>query len=105
MSARSRIVANWAIPRFGAWSRILFRYASEAQAQDHATQTAQRLTQLIPQHDPNAEIIGPAPCFYTRIAGMYRWHLIVRGDSPLAVVRAVALETDWYIDVDPIDLL
>ena len=92
-------------PPFRRMVRILFRYASEAQAQDHATQTAQRLTQLIPQHDPNAEIIGPAPCFYTRIAGMYRWHLIVRGESPLAVVRAVALETDWYIDVDPIDLL
>ena len=92
-------------PPFRRMVRILFRYASEALAQQHASQTAQRLQQLAPQHDPTAEIIGPAPCFYTRIAGTYRWHLIVRGECPLDLVKAIPMETDWYVDVDPIDLL
>jgi primosomal protein N' (replication factor Y) len=50
-------------------------------------------------------LIGPAPCFFSRIAGRYRWQIVVRGADPLPLLRDVALPWGWRIDVDPVSLL
>ena len=52
-----------------------------------------------------AELIGPAPCFFSRIQGRYRWQIVIRAHDPVALLRDVALPSGWRVDVDPISLL
>ena len=52
----------------------------------------------------HADLIGPAPCFFRRIRGEYRWHVIIRADDPLSFVPAT-LPPGWVMDIDPVSLL
>jgi len=55
--------------------------------------------------DQQADLIGPAPCFYSRVRGRYRWQIIIRAADPASLLRDVALPRDWRVDVDPTTLL
>jgi len=55
--------------------------------------------------DQQADLIGPAPCFYNRVRGRYRWQIVIRASDPASLLRDVALPRDWRVDVDPITLL
>jgi primosomal protein N' (replication factor Y) len=55
--------------------------------------------------DLRADLIGPAPCFYSRVRGRYRWQIVIRASDPASLLRDVALPRDWQVDVDPISLL
>ena len=50
-------------------------------------------------------IIGPAPCFFARLAGQYRWHIVVRADDPSSLLHDFPLPKNWRIDIDPASLL
>jgi primosomal protein N' (replication factor Y) len=52
-----------------------------------------------------AALIGPAPCFYSRLAGRSRWQIVVRARDPMPLLHDVALPQGWQVDVDPISLL
>ena len=51
------------------------------------------------------ELIGPAPCFFSRVQGRYRWQIVLRGRDPLPLLSSVALPRGWRVDVDPVSLL
>jgi primosomal protein N' (replication factor Y) len=59
--------------------------------------TEQKLTQT--------SLIGPAPCFYPRRDKLYRWHVVIRGTDPTAVLDDVRPSHALHIDVDPVSLL
>ncbi len=93
-------------PPFRRMARILFRYPSEVEAQRAAEQTANLLRGRIRSRGlTGTEIIGPAPAFFTRVAGYYRWHLLLRGPDPAAALRGLTFDKNWYVDVDPVDVL
>jgi primosomal protein N' (replication factor Y) len=50
------------------------------------------------------ELIGPVPSFFSKVDGIYRWQIIVRGPDPVSLLRDVKLN-DWRIEIDPISLL
>jgi primosomal protein N' (replication factor Y) (superfamily II helicase) len=50
------------------------------------------------------EIIGPAPCFFARLSGYYRWQIVLRGPDPASLLRGRPL-ADWRIEVNPPSLL
>ena len=50
------------------------------------------------------EIVGPAPCFFEREVGRYRWQVVVRGPHPRQVIPA-ELPENCTLDVDPVSLL
>ena len=59
-------------------------------------------------------VLGPAPCFLSRIKGKYRWHVALKGPSAArmsAVVRAVVQRVDlpsdvgFCVDVDPVGMM
>jgi primosomal protein N' (replication factor Y) len=54
---------------------------------------------------PEIDVIGPAPAFLSRIRGQYRWHLVVRGRDPHALLEGVDFGRGWRVDVDPVSLL
>ncbi len=52
-----------------------------------------------------ANLIGPAPCFFSRVGGYYRWQVVVRTPDPTPLLHDVALPWGWRVDVDPVSLL
>jgi len=50
------------------------------------------------------ELIGPVPCFFAKMAGVYRWQVVVRGPHPEKVLRDLRLD-GWRVEVDPVSLL
>jgi primosomal protein N' (replication factor Y) len=51
------------------------------------------------------ELIGPAPCFFTRENKMFRWHVLLRGPDPLPALEGLNLPRGWHVDVDPVEVL
>ena len=54
---------------------------------------------------PDTNLIGPAPSFFPRERGKWRWQIIVRGSDPCVLLRDMRLPLGWRIDVDPVSLL
>lgn len=63
------------------------------------------LSQEIKRQGFEATLIGPAPCFFSRLEGRYRWQILIRGPEPAALLRDVALPRGWQVDVDPVTTL
>ncbi len=51
------------------------------------------------------DLIGPAPCFFSRVQDRYRWQIVLRGRDPMPLLSDVALPRGWRVDVDPVSLL
>jgi primosomal protein N' (replication factor Y) len=54
---------------------------------------------------PGLDLIGPAPAYLSRLRGSYRWHLIVRGHEPHALLERMTFGPGWRVDVDPVNML
>jgi primosomal protein N' (replication factor Y) (superfamily II helicase) len=50
------------------------------------------------------EIIGPVPCFFNKVAGTYRWQIVLRGPDPAALLRGFDLG-QARVEVNPPSLL
>ena len=93
-------------PPFRRLARILIQRESEVRAEQEARQAAEQLRQIIDTKDlRGSELIGPAPCFFTRIRRQYRWHLLLRSPDPGLALDELQPGRDWIIDLDPLDLL
>jgi primosomal protein N' (replication factor Y) len=93
-------------PPFSQLVRLLYADNSSKKATAEAERVSRLLRLNITRRGlPNLDVIGPAPCFLSRIAGKYRWHLILRGREPTTPLVDLALPTGWRVDVDPVSLL
>ncbi len=93
-------------PPFRRFVRILFRYPSETKAQHEAERAAALLRSRLDALDmTGTEIIGPAPCFFTRENTVYRWQLLLRGPDPTPALEGLPIPQGWYVDVDPAEVL
>jgi primosomal protein N' (replication factor Y) len=54
--------------------------------------------------DGKSAVIGPAPCFFSKVDGKYRWQIVLRGGDPGAQLEGQRL-ADWRIEIDPVSLL
>ncbi len=93
-------------PPFRRLARIIFRDESETRARSEAETAANTLRARLAKLSLTAtEIIGPAPCFFSRVNKIFRWHIILRGPDPSAVLRGFDVPRSWHVDLDPIDVL
>ena len=93
-------------PPFRRLARILFSYTDPYKARKQAEIGASRVRRLLRKHDlSGTSLIGPAPCFFTRIDRHYRWHLLLRGPNPVVALRELKTEPGWQIDLDPTETL
>ena len=93
-------------PPFRRLARIVFRDANAERAQEGAHNAASQLRHIIAQRGlTGTSLIGPAPCFFSRIDRQYRWQLLLRGPDPLSALAGLKTEAGWQIDIDPLDLL
>jgi len=91
-------------PPFRRLVRLLFRSSSAESAEREAKRLAGRIrTELARREDPT-EVVGPTPCFFTRLHGLWRWQILLRGSDPAKAVPA-DLPEGWTADVEPVSLL
>ena len=92
-------------PPFNRLVRLEYRHVQSAKAEAEALVMAQKITQWLTMNDRRqTTLIGPAPCFFSRQAGFYRWQIILRGPEPASLLRGKSLG-DWRVEVDPLSLL
>ncbi len=87
-------------PPFTRLVRLEFRDADQASAEKEARRVGEKLSAI----GGKSTVIGPVPCFFSKVAGLYRWQIILRGSNPKEMLRGVRLD-NWRVEVDPISLL
>jgi len=92
-------------PPFARLVRLEFRHYDAAKAEAEARAMAEKIEKwLIMDDRRQTTVIGPVPCFFAKLNGMYRWQLILRGPEPAALLRG-RLPEGWRVEVDPVSLL
>jgi primosomal protein N' (replication factor Y) (superfamily II helicase) len=92
-------------PPFSGLIRLEYRSYDAAKAQREASVLATRLQQRVQAEGrTSVNIIGPAPCFYTRLDGKYRWQIVLRGANLLTLLQEPPGH-EWRIEVEPASLL
>lgn len=95
-------------PPYSRLARLLFRAADARRAQRLAESVGQELREYVTNKKlADAQVIGPAPCFFTRIRDDYRWHIILRAPDPASILRGLVLPPApaCRVDIDPLNLL
>jgi primosomal protein N' (replication factor Y) len=65
-------------PPFTRLIRLEYRHQDPHKAEETALALAENLRGWIRKADIKAEMIGPAPCFFSRLYGRYRWQIVLR---------------------------
>jgi primosomal protein N' (replication factor Y) len=91
-------------PPFTKLVRCEYRHHDPQVAEEAALAFAGHLQGWITDEGHPVEMIGPVPCFFTRLYGRYRWQIILRGPDPKELLRN-RQPPDWIIEVDPPSLL
>jgi primosomal protein N' (replication factor Y) len=92
-------------PPFARLARLEFRHFDAARAEAEARQLAGRLRrQMEAERWKLMTMIGPAPCYFSKVNNQYRWQIVLRGADPALFLRAHPPE-HWRTEVDPLSLL
>ncbi len=92
-------------PPYSQLVRLEYRHYDPARAKKEAEVLAAKLQeQLKVEGRKLTNIIGPAPCFFSKLDGKLRWQIVLRGMELLPLLRGRLL-SDWRVEVEPISLL
>jgi primosomal protein N' (replication factor Y) len=92
-------------PPFGRLVRLEFRHRDNERAEAEAQKTASRLkSRLGAERRTQTILVGPVPCFFSRLRGEYRWQIVLRGPNPKEVLQGQRFD-GWRVEVDPTSLL
>ena len=100
-------------PPFSRLLRMEYRHVQATKAESETQGLAVKLAKWIESEDRReTTLIGPAPCFFSRLNGLYRWQIILRGPNPASLLRgknfegaALSAAKGWRVEVDPVSLL
>jgi primosomal protein N' (replication factor Y) len=97
-------------PPFSRLIRLVRSDTDQVRCQQRAHEVADSLSTAIRQNHLNGcSIIGPAPCFLSRLRGRWRWQVIIRVPAqpqiPDPLVSRLVLGPRWRVDIDPLDML
>jgi primosomal protein N' (replication factor Y) len=95
-----------AYPPFRPLARLLFVSAREQDAREASSQLARALLDRIRRQGLlNVELVGPAPAFFAKWGGKYRYHLLLHGENARTLLAGFPLPMGCRVDVDPMNLL
>jgi primosomal protein N' (replication factor Y) len=93
-------------PPYRRLAKLVYEDASSSRAQAEARALAGVLRDALARRNlPATDLIGPAPAFFARLRGRYRWQLILRYADPAEFLRTVRVPSGWQVDVDPVSVL
>lgn len=92
-------------PPFSQLVRLEFRDQDASKVERSAIQAAAKIRDwLRTEHRRATQMIGPVPCFFNRIAGVYRWQIVLSGPNPISLLQQHD-DQNWKIEVNPPNLL
>ena len=92
-------------PPYSRLIRLLFTHTSQANCESKAIDMANDLRNRRAEWDiTDTDILGPMPAFPARLRGRYRWHIVLRGANPRALLDKVDIPAGWSVDIDPVAL-
>jgi primosomal protein N' (replication factor Y) len=98
-------------PPFGRLVRLEYRHRENERAEIEAQKLASRLKSRIEADECiQTTLVGPVPCFFSRLRGEYRWQVVLRGPDPVEILQGQRFDpqrglSGWRVEVDPISLL
>ncbi|MBI3761060.1 MAG: primosomal protein N' [Chloroflexi bacterium] len=96
---------EYGYPPFSRLVRLTYRSPYADRAENEAGVVARQMQYRIERAERSATtVVGPAPCFFGKISGEYRWQVILRGPDPASLVRA-EVPKGWRVEVDPLSTL
>ena len=92
-------------PPFTRLVRLEYRDLDQQAAEREAGRVAEKLEGMLKADRwKNVTLIGPVPCFFSKMGGYYRWQIVLRGANPQELMRDVRLD-GWRVEVEPVSLL
>jgi primosomal protein N' (replication factor Y) len=92
-------------PPFLGLARLEYRHTDPQRAASAAQKMGEQVHKWLVEGDRRAtETVGPVPCFFSRIAGYYRWQIVLRGPDLVSFLRARPFH-DWRVELNPVSLL
>ncbi len=93
-------------PPYIRLARLVYQHPSAQRAREEAETVAAMLQRALAEAGlPDSDLIGPAPAFFARVRGRYRWHILLRSLDPAAFLRPLSIPAGWSVDIDPVDVL
>ena len=99
-------------PPFTHLSRIIFQSYDENECINYANEVMKTLAGQIHKYAPM--FLGPAPCFFTKLHGKYRYHILCKFENEeiknevfhnLFKTHSKNAKVETIIDVDSVNLL
>jgi primosomal protein N' (replication factor Y) (superfamily II helicase) len=91
-------------PPFGQLIKLTVALDDRAAALERASTLAAELRSRATELAAEVEVLGPVPAYVARRGGRWRFHVVLRGDRPAAVLGGDP-GAPWSVDVDPESLL
>jgi len=93
-------------PPYRRLVKLVYEHASLSRARAEAEALAGSLSDALARRGlPASDLIGPAPAFFARLRGRYRWQILLRHTDPARFLCAVQVPAGWRVDVDPVSVL
>lgn len=84
----------------------LLKLTTSHKTETGAIQAARKMTQRLRTEYGHLEILGPAPAFYERLHGNYRWQILVKSTKRAELAQiANNCPAGWHVDLDAGSLL
>jgi primosomal protein N' (replication factor Y) (superfamily II helicase) len=96
--------ARFGSPPFGRIVKLTVALPEREAAENAGLEMAERLREAARAQGIDVQVAGPAPAYVARRNDRWRYHLVVRGADPAAVLGA-GPAPPWSVDVDPESLL
>jgi primosomal protein N' (replication factor Y) len=93
-------------PPFAKLAKLVYVHSNQKRCQEEAKRLYRILENKIARLGlAGVDLIGPAPCFFSRLRGKYRWQIVVRASDPQALLHDVVFPPGWRVDIDPVSTL
>jgi primosomal protein N' (replication factor Y) (superfamily II helicase) len=92
-------------PPFSRLVSLVHTHANSEACRIGAEKVFRRLAEKRDREGVSLELVGPAPMFFARIRGRYRWQIVLRGADPARLLDDFPLSQGWVVNVDPMTLL
>jgi primosomal protein N' (replication factor Y) len=93
-------------PPFVKIFRLVFQHDHLTKCQTEPIKVLESLKQL---NLVNSEILGPSACFFEKVRGKYRYHLIIKSksnsDNKILLNYCQMLHSPWSVEIDARDML
>ncbi len=87
-------------------ARLVYAHTNQSKARAAAQTFAATLREALHAEGlSESDVIGPAPAFFARVRGRYRWQILLRSVDPADFLRRVEIPAGWLVDVDPVSVL